>query len=386
MPFQLSKYNDEARRALSGAIVRLLPSSKRIQSNKVVFCNHYGAGYGCNPKYIAEELLQWSEAELDLVWLVRQSDASIPKQIRQVRYGTPAAAHELATARVWIDNYRTRRYIPKKPGQIYVQTWHGALGPKHIEADAIPCLSRAYIEGAKRDSEEIDVLFANNSLYERVLTTSFFYKGPVARCGMPRNAAFFQDNEAIKKRVRLSLGIQPGTMLCLVAPTFRDKNKVAFPPFAVQPVRRALEEKYGAPCSFAFRAHPNTGFASIPHTDFIDATDYPDVTELLIAADVLITDYSSIAEDYALTGKPGYLFIPDREEFEQQRGLYYPHSIRPFPVAFSEQDLIDLIQETSSAFFNQKRKEFFDYVGMDEDGLGAKVIASVLEDILISTD
>lgn len=87
----------------------LLPA----RDHKIVFDNFGGRGYGCDPKYIAEELLKRDE-DLDLVWLTRSMSEEFPKGIRPVRYGGIRAVYEQATARVWVDNFKSGIRIRKK--------------------------------------------------------------------------------------------------------------------------------------------------------------------------------------------------------------------------------------------------------------------------------
>ncbi len=103
-------------------IFRIFP----IKKNKVVVINFYGNGYGDNPKYICEELIKTHE-ELDVIWLVNKMDDVFPNQIRKVKYKSIKAIYEMATAKIWIDNARKRKYVIKRNGQYYIQTWHGGI-------------------------------------------------------------------------------------------------------------------------------------------------------------------------------------------------------------------------------------------------------------------
>ena len=106
-----------------------------IKKNKIVFDNFGGRGYGCDPKYIAQELLKRKES-LDLVWLTQNMETDLPKGIRPVKYGSLKAMYELATASIWIDNIKNAVRVPKKKKQFYIQTWHSSLGLKGNEQDA----------------------------------------------------------------------------------------------------------------------------------------------------------------------------------------------------------------------------------------------------------
>ena len=107
-----------------------------IVKNKIVFSNYFGKSYGCNPKYIADEIIR-QNLPYELVWLVKNPEEHInefPKEIRLVRYLSPESYKELASAKIWVDNTRKKPYweqgLIKKKDQVYIQTWHGSLGIK----------------------------------------------------------------------------------------------------------------------------------------------------------------------------------------------------------------------------------------------------------------
>ena len=111
-----------------------------IDRHKIVFCNIEGTvGYGCNPKYICEELRRRNalrrargEQPYDLVWLVDDTSLPFPDDVRVVSNTLAHRAYELSTAAVWVDNSRKQLEVRKRPGQFYVQTWHASLSPKPI--------------------------------------------------------------------------------------------------------------------------------------------------------------------------------------------------------------------------------------------------------------
>ena len=130
-----------------------------VREKKIVFDNFGGRGYGCDPKYIAEELLKRNES-LDLVWLTKDIKCELPEGIRPVRYGSIRAMYELATAKVWIDNIKNAIRLPKKRNQYYIQTWHSSLGLKRNEQDA-EFLKKTYVRRAKRDAAVTDLMYSN---------------------------------------------------------------------------------------------------------------------------------------------------------------------------------------------------------------------------------
>ena len=57
----------------------------------------------------------------------------------------------------------------------------------------------------------------------------------------------------------------------------------------------------------------------------IDVSDHPDINELMLVSDVLVTDYSSAIYEFALLGRPMVFFAPDYEAYEAERGFYFDY-------------------------------------------------------------
>jgi len=100
----------------------------------------------------------------------------------------------------------------------------------------------------------------------------------------------------------------------------------------------------------------------------VDATDYPDIQELMVAADAGITDYSSWILDYILTGKPGFIYAVDAEDYELTRGMYYPLKESPFSVAMSMEKLVENITGFDADVYANEVKHFLNRMGCVEDG------------------
>lgn len=348
--------------------------------HKVVLMSNLGLGYLCNPKYIAEALNRLYPGEFDLVLLVNKLQNEVPYYIRQVRYDSHEAQNELAKARFWIDNCRGRKYVPKRDDQVYIQAWHGYLGPKKIERDAEEHLPYQYVKNAKRDGDITDLMFANNNLYERLFKEAFWYNGPVIRCGMPRNRALVLGDIRSSNRIRRRYGVPDGNAICLYAPTFRFDESMSAYRFDYEALVRALEKRFGKRYSFAYRLHPNIAALQRPDylEDQLDFSDYVDTQELLAACDVLVTDYSSILEDFMLTGRPGFVYASDIDSYEDDRGFYYPLRERPFPVATSGEELISNVLSYDEEEHRTATARFSNAFGLEEDGHGDECIARII--------
>ena len=95
---------------------------------------------------------------------------------------------------------------------------------------------------------------------------------------------------------------------------------------------------------------------------------YPDMQELLVASDMLVTDYSSCMFDFAITGKPCFLFATDVTDYIKDRNFYFPLQSLPFPQADNNPELLQLVERFDEQEYLKKRKEFFGRLAFREDG------------------
>ncbi|MBQ6118178.1 MAG: CDP-glycerol glycerophosphotransferase family protein, partial [Clostridia bacterium] len=154
--YRAASFCYQALRRVAGWLFCLCP----LQRNKIVIDNFCGKGFGGHPARIAETLLE-NGLPVDMVWLTADRDAPLPEGIRRVEYGSLRALYETVTASVWIDNVMGALNAPKRKGQLYLNTWHGAgIGLKKVEAAVEEYLEPAYVRGAKKDAEKIDYLLS----------------------------------------------------------------------------------------------------------------------------------------------------------------------------------------------------------------------------------
>ena len=195
----------------------------KIKNNKIVFDNFNGKGYGCNPKYIAEEILK-QKLDYDLVWLVNDMREEIPSKIRKVKKDSLKSLYELATAKVWIDNVRNTKHVKKKKNQFYIQTWHGSLGMKGIEKDVERYLSKDYVMEAKEDGKICDLILTNNKKQLDYIKKYFWYDGKVLCQGVPRCDIIYNTPLNIKDKVYNYFKIEKNKKIVFYAPSNRNNN------------------------------------------------------------------------------------------------------------------------------------------------------------------
>ena len=370
----------------------------KIQKNKIVFSNFMGKSYGCNPKYITQEILK-RKLPYNIVWLVNDPKAervNFPSQVRLVKYDSGKGFKELLTAKIWVDNTRKpdfwSRGLNKQPEQIYIQTWHGTLGIKKIE-NAIKHKNSSnwtrWIKNAKIDSQNINYLLTTSETDKKFMRESFWYDGEILVSGYPRNDVLYSSNEVkqkIKEKVFSSLGIPLSNQLVLYCPTFRDDGRTSCFTMDYPQIINALEIKLKKQVTLGVRFHPaNESFASSIvkySTNLINATPYPDIMELLIAADVLITDYSSCIFDFMHLRRPSFIFATDIAQYEQERGFYFPLEDTPFSIATNNDELVHNINHFDNQRYITIIDEYMKRNGYADDGHASERVVNLIEKIM----
>lgn len=363
-----------------------------IKKNKIVFSNYAGIGFGCNPKYIAQELLKCGK-NLDIVWLAGRKTRrfKFPKGIRQVDYSSARAMYELSTAKVWVDNYHKvsfiNKHLTKRKGQYFVQTWHGSLGIKKIEADVKKLINnKTWQNMAIINAKMQDYLLSNSEFEDNVYKSAFWNEGKILRIGHARNDIFFKDNASVRKKVFSKLNIPEDKKVLIYVPTYRqgfatDKYNVDY-----KSLKTALEKRFGASWAIIVRLHRNiTAQQDFSDCDYLfDATYYDDVQELLAVSDAALTDYSSCVFDFMLTKRPAFIYALDIEKYNNERGFYYSIYDTPFPVAKNNFELMQNIENFDESKYALEHKKFLKDKGCVDDGQAAcraaKLILDLLED------
>ena len=353
--------------------------------NKIVLYS-FTESYADQPKYIAEEL-QRRNLPVKLVWISEHKRVKTPRGIRSV-CGKYLSRFHLATARIIIANNRLNFYWPKgylkKPGQFYLQTWHGSYGIKKMEAN-VHSPSASYINKAKLDSRQIDCLLSNCRWLTDIYRACFFYSGSILEAGSPRNDLLFHPADTAA-RVRRELGLPADRKLLLYAPTFRDGDENSIPTLPEFPrLRAALSSRFGGEWTILVRLHPgrrkNPAPLILTDEQVLDATSWPDTAELLAAADAMVSDYSSCIFDYLLTGRPAFIFAPDAATYASTRGLYYPLEETPFSVGENMDSLIANIENFDENIYKERVAPFLNEKGIADAGHASKNTVDFLERI-----
>jgi len=359
-----------------GLIFRVFP----IKKGKIVFINFSGQGYGENPKYLADEFIK--QADFELIWLAKRHVSSeFPSGIRVVKYGSLRAMFELSTAEIWINNVRNSKLPFKRERQLYLQTWHGSLAIKKVEKSAIANLSKTYIKSAIRDGRISDGILAASELQVEQMKKNFWLSNQVKilKFGLPRNDVLFNESkkEKISHTIRQYYGIAPNTKIILYAPTFRDGGESKAYALDFKKIINILQEKYKEKFVFIIKFHPNVKIQNVGikfDEQILNGNEISDIQMLYIAADLMVSDYSSAMMDFTLLKKPIFIFANDISEYNKSRGLSPEFDQLPFPRATTNQELIFYLLGFQKKSYWNGVDDFFSREKMFDKGESSKLI------------
>lgn len=350
-----------------------------IDPNKAVFSAFNGRGYCDNSRYISEQLHR-RDPQMQIVWLLRDPAGmrgKIPEYVRAVPSLSWKAYWEMATARFNIDNFTKRPHLDFKKGrQFYIQTWHGDRAFKKVGYDAHPYIPFIL-------EQEADLAVVGSEYGERQFRSAFHYRGEILKEGYPRNDLLVRNDPEQALSVRAGIGVDGETGLLLYAPTYRDNQRGGRqkPGIDLSRALDALEKKTGRPWKCLLRAHYLSGGLNLRAQEerILDMTGYGEMAELLLIADVLITDYSSCAGDYALLRRPILLFQEDLEDYQSQnRQLYFAMEDSPYWVARDQAELEKLIDDLDWGKAAQNCEQILEFYGTHETGRASDAVCDYI--------
>lgn len=307
--------------------------------NAVFFESFYGQTASCNPLALDRALAR-IRPDVVRYWSVSDASVEVPPGAIALIDGSAEWWRIRGSARLLIVNDWLRKRFKKRSHQTVLQTWHGTMLKKLA-------LSRARLGlrstiATLRERQRWDILLAQNNYSKKIFRSAYVFTGAVWQEGYPRDDVLVSgDSRAVKQR----LGIPADTTVVLYAPTWRDDRPDRVDHLDVTRFAELLGDGYVT----LIRGHSRslTPGEDVHAPNVIDVTGYPDVSDLFLAADLLITDYSSVMFDFTVTAKPIFFFTPDREHYRRNlRGFYFDLlPVAPGPVVSSVDELIGLIND-----------------------------------------
>ncbi|GAA0794098.1 bifunctional glycosyltransferase/CDP-glycerol:glycerophosphate glycerophosphotransferase [Spirilliplanes yamanashiensis] len=359
--------------------------TRPIDQNLALYSAYWFRGVTCNPGAIyarAKELAPGVRG----VWVVnRARAAAMPKGVPYVVAGTPAYFRALARARYLINNVNWPNDAVKRPGTTHVMTHHGTPLKKMglHQADHPAGATDKGFEAQMRRADRWDFSVTSNAHTTIAWDGAYPCRYETLEVGYPRNDRLALAGPEEGAAVRERLGIAPGETVVLYAPTHREWLPPGTPLMDVED----FAAKLGPGHVLLVRAHyfhvPPGGGGEFPRAgNVIDVSAYPVVEDLYLAADSLVTDYSSLMFDYGVLDRPIVIFAPDWDAYRALRGVYFDLTAEPPGiVATTYADLVDAY--TSGAYAGDtaaKARAHFRsrFCYLDDGGAAERVVRRVM--------
>ncbi|MGW7430301.1 CDP-glycerol glycerophosphotransferase family protein [Streptomyces sp. NPDC054861] len=355
----------------------------------VLYASFSGRQFSDSPRAVYEELLRQG-SELEHVWVVEDRRAHIPEGVKVIRRWSREWYEALGRSRFIVTNTHLPHWIRRREGQVIVQTWHGTpLKRIGHDIDSVQFADRKYLSKVAEETPSWSFLISPNRFSTPIMKRAFQYEGEVLESGYPRNDVLLSDKtEDLARAVRERIGLPEGKKVVLYAPTWRDDQFYQAGNYKFD-LRLDVEKaaaRLGEDHVLLVRKHSNIVDAVPGAGDgFVyDVSSYPDIAELFLITDVLITDYSSLMFDFANTGRPMLFFTYDLEYYRDQlRGFYFDFEKRaPGPLLQTSDELIEALSdiERISGRYTEAYGEFRDvFCDLDDGHASERVITRMLE-------
>ena len=352
----------------------------------VLFETFGGRGTGDSPAAIAKEL-RTRGTGLDLVWSVADGSVTPPEGMRGVHRFSAEWYELVGRATYLVNNNNFPFFFRKSPHQTYLQTWHGTP-LKRIANDMIykQFLSVTYQRTMVREAREWDYLVSPSPYCSQILPNAFGFEGTVLETGYPRNDALVGQQAGLTRDVvRQRLGIRPEERVLLYAPTWRESAKSTRGHAKVMHLDPTRVADAAPGTVVLVRGHANTALAhSVTAADrrVVDVTLYPEISDLFLASDVLVTDYSSVMFDFAVLDRAMAFLVPDLASYRDSvRGFYFDFAeSAPGPMLDDEESLVEYLREPDQddADHAAARKAFrARFAPLDDGDAAARVVDRV---------
>lgn len=350
-------------------------------------------GESCTDSQLAiDRHLAATRPDLERVWGVRDWSVQVPDGARAVLLDSAEWYDAVASSRFLCRNIDFGPWLRLRPEQAYLQTFHGypfkSMGRDFWRSKGFPPGQVRHFAG--RAAGEWDLILVPSAECEAYYREQYGYTGAVLAAGYPRTDPLVNSDAAqVRRDVLARIGVPEDRTVVLYAPTFRDTLTTR-----VYAARRfddldldELTRRLGPDYVVLVRGHNNNqreadrvGRAAT----VVDVTDYPDINDLTLAADVAVLDYSSLRFDWAITGKPMVFFVPDIDSYFSLRAPLFPYEeSAPGPWARTTGEVADLLADHEGvarryaadiAAFNER------FNRLNDGGATERVLATFLDE------
>lgn len=337
----------------------------------VLFVSFMGKSFNDSPKYIFDKMIGDEYFKgFTFVWAFNDVDKFHydDPRVKFVKMDSFEYFKTALSSELWITNVNIERGLKfKKKYTKYINTWHG-IPLKKIGND---------VEGRSDfNFSNIDYFSYSGDFEKEIYKRAFKLNDEnMYPNGMPRNDIIIRNESNYREVIKNKYDIK-NKKIIMYAPTWRD-NEEDLPILDINMWKEILGNEY----ILFVRSHGLTETLNIDSDDFVvDVSDYSETAELIIAADILITDYSSILFDFSLTEKPIYLLAPDYDKYSETRGVYFNLLDCGLNVYDNDSDLVNDIYNINLEDEKIKVAKFKEMYFYDGDGNATNKIVQFIKE------
>lgn len=325
-----------------------------LKKKTVLFLSFDGKQFSDSPKAVYDEMLRQGGG-YQLMWGFREPNKIDGiSNLNFVKLSTFKFYYVFCTSKYIIVNDFFATYLPVRNSQVLINTWHGGGWFKKVGLtdNKTTEYNKFFFDYQCRKH----TYFVASSEYfvDTVLHPSFNYQGKISRSGMPRNAIFFQENKRLREDIRDKFNADDNTLLVLYAPTFRNYSIESNLELDLKHLEKCVFEKFKKKVIILFRAHHLIEKFPIDYSSIINVTTYPDMQQLLLACDILVSDYSSCMWDAAIQDKLVIVYAPDAQRYIDNRGFFLDIREWPFLLAFDNEELAEKIKSYNKIMYLER--------------------------------
>jgi CDP-glycerol glycerophosphotransferase len=355
-------------------VVYSLQINYRPATKKTVIFESFGGRQISDSPLAIYEQMKKDHPEYRLVWVINKDKVATVEAAGYdyVIRGTFKWAKTIEKAHIWVENARLPAWVRKPEHVKLIQTWHGTPLKKlglDIEKVTMPgTTTERYHANFVKEANRWDVLISPNAYSTSIFRQAFGYQNQILESGYPRNDVLANPSTEQITALKQKLGIPLDKKVIMYAPTYRDnqffkKGKYSFKlPFSL----KNFQERFGEDTVLLLRMHylisnamDISGFEDFAY----DVSSYPNISDLYLVSDVLVTDYSSVFFDYAYLKRPVVFFPYDYEVYKDElRGFYLDYQTElPGEIVYNPDALRDGITRALAAEDMSQNAQFMKF-------------------------
>lgn len=390
MGFSKFKKSKTKQTAIYRMLERFIFKKMSLKNNWVLFESYLGKNYADSCKYIYRYMDENLGDQYKYIWVLRDTRTKVEGSAITVKYMSLKHFYYAARAKYWVNNMRQPIWREKRPGQVFLETWHGTpLKRLVFDMEDVHSATATYKSDFYKQSRQWDYLLSDNPFSTKVFESAFLFPPEkMLEHGYPRNDILHWENkQEIGEKIREKLGIPKDKKTILYAPTWRDDEYYAPGQYKFKLALELdkMKEALGDDYVLLLRTHYFIAdqLDTSEYEGFTyNVSRYDDVSELYLISDICITDYSSVFFDYANLSRPLLFYTYDLEKYRDVlRGFYIDMEEEvPGPLLYTTEEVIKAIlhiDEVEEAFAERYDRFYKKFCCWDDGCASERIVKDV---------